>query len=307
MNKKSKNVGGDIEAGYTYVITIAIIVHGCITTTVINNNYNIQFHSATHNEIKGYTSSRNDDYHLRDRFNNTFRQSKPSISDTHPPHFNNLPYDKILGNYYNQGCVNRFFNMFNLTTNGIWLISVHRKPSESTDNDYEYVYPTDTERYINLLNIEGFKDLSYFFNFNSEFSQIFQELINFDKIKLWHGDKNWKVELNHDHTRIEYIRLTYLLDLLKKLFGLNCHLNVFDYSCSSMCREDDEINSSIQSLELSDSPYFKAGRFIKSKKRRYLPAPNVLFKNKTKKYSKNKRNKRKSNKRKSNKRKYKKR
>jgi hypothetical protein len=305
MNKKSKNVGGDIEAGYTYVITIAIIVHGCITTTVINKNYNIQFHSATHNEIKGYVSSRHDDYHLRDRFNNTFRQSKPIISDTHPPHFNNLPYDKIIGDYYNQHCVDRFFNMFSLTTNGIWIISVHRKPSESTDNDYEYVYPTDNGRYINLLNIDGFKDLSDVFNLNSDFSLIYQEMIKFDKNKLNHGDKNWKIELNADHTRIEYIRLTYFLDLLTKIFGIRCNFNVFDYSCSSMCREDDEINSSIQSLELSDSPYFKAGRFIKSKKRRYLPAPNVLFKNKTKKSAKNKKNNRKN--RKSKKRKSKKR
>ncbi len=297
MNQKSKNLGGDIESGYTYVITIAIIVHGCITTTVINNNYNIQLHSATHNEIKVNKSSRNDDYDLRDIFNNTFRQSKPVISDTHPPHFNTLPYDKIIGDYYNQGC-SRFFNMLNLTTNGIWIISVHRKPSESTDNDYEYVYPTDTERHINLLNIEGFKDLSYFFNFNSEFSQIYQELINFDKINRKHRDKKWKVELNEDYTRIEFIRLTYLLDLFKKMFGLNCNFNVFDYSCSAMCSKYNQITPSIKPLELSDSPYFRAGRFIKSKKRRYLPAPNVLFKNKTKKYSKNKKNKRKSKKRK---------
>ena len=40
---KLQKAGGDIETGVFHVVTIAIIAHGCVTTTIPSNNYNIRY------------------------------------------------------------------------------------------------------------------------------------------------------------------------------------------------------------------------------------------------------------------------
>ena len=263
-NKTILNSNFDIESGYTYIITIAITSHGCILTTNPTQNYNIQFHSSTHKDITFTEMTPIESSVIPDHFFEVFRKDRPSITDKHPPHFNNLPYDKIIAD--NAGIIDTLLDTtLNLCgsfqTNGIWLVSVHRKPTETLDNTYEYIYPNDDMGALNLFNIDALKHFNEHFSTNS-FKPLYDNLKKNNSIRN-NNNNTWNVQLNHDKTRIKLIRLTYILDLIKKILGYNCQFNVFDYSCSGMCLSSKDKMPNIQSQELSLQPYFSAGRFKK--------------------------------------------
>lgn len=272
MNNNKSILGSkfDIEGGYTYVVTIGITAHGCIITTNPTQNYNIHVHSATHKDtiVNSMTAARSST--IPTILNNTFRKNRPTINDNHPSHFNELPYDKALGE--SSDILGRFIDgtltacgLFKTT--GIWLVSVHRKPTESRDNVYEYIYPNDDIGIINLFNINALKHLNDHFN-TSSFEPLYNNIIQNNSKWTRTNSNYWNVELNDDknNLRIKYIRLTYLLNLITNILGYNCHFNLFDYSCSGICNNSTDKIRTIKSDELSLEPYFTAGKF---KKRRY--------------------------------------
>lgn len=251
----SKKIGGDVESGITdsgitdsgesYVVTIAIITHGCIIDLNPPQNYDIRYYSATGDKIGicyGNIFERSINHQeLREHF----RQDKPQHNPKHEQkdgtthtvdaisdYYHQIPYDKNIGKQGNKGFITNSINKVEecispLVTGdvpvGVWLISVHKKDTQNNifnfePSKYTYDYPEDKNMRINLLNIEGIKRLNKKYN----------NIPNLD-------DKLKNDAVTIENGRIKVIRLSYLLDLIKDIMGNNCGLNVYDYSCSSGC------------------------------------------------------------------------
>jgi hypothetical protein len=155
------------------------------------------------------------------------------------------------------------FDPFPNWMSGIWVVSVHKRRKPHPINDYKYVYPEDKERFINLLNLKGFEDL------NENFNKIpdLKNTILREGTRIHEGldPKYSNIILNDDNTRIEYIRLSYLLELLKQIIGPKCGFNIYDYSCSNAC-DDSSITdtktttSLIDGREAGKRPFFGGGK-----------------------------------------------
>ena len=225
----------NIESGYNYVVTIALLLHGCIISTESIHLNNLTFNNITGNKFEMTHFSTNDKKKLHENIKNNFRKDQLIANDS-----NVLPYDKIIGetsiqdnSYLNCDVVNYIKKVIGLEMNGIFIISVHRKPSESIENNYQYLYPPNKNSIINIGNLQGLKHLCDSFDENI-YNNIYKKLL------LDNGEfqttSNFNVELNSSLDHIKYIRLIYLLNIIKNIFGYNCHLNVYDYTCSIMCK-----------------------------------------------------------------------
>ena len=289
-----KRGGGDIESNEPAVIvTLAIITHGCIITTDPAQAYDIRLYSATgkhmdycvgnlfgrsvhHDELKQYYRKNNPNPEIP---NDTVNQI--------PEYFDQMPYDKIIGKSRTPPNIfDRFTEklLLNDATTGVWLISVH-------DHDHTLLYPTEAmvndKISFNLLNINGLNALNTYFN-KTDNKDLFEKiLVSENKTypeKNDDGERNvteWNVSLNDESTdtrRIEQIRLSYVFDLLKQIFGNNVKLNVYDYSCSNSCGSKDFIPDIIHPLPITDvehgrPPYFQVAgtkRKIQKKKKKTI-------------------------------------
>ena len=133
----------NLETGYNYVVTIALLLHGCIISTNSILIDNLTFNNVTGNKFEMTHFSTNDKKKLHDNIKNNFRKDQLIANNS-----NVLPYDKIIGetspqdhSYLNCDIVNYIKKVIGLEMNGIFIISVHRKPSESIENNYQYLYP----------------------------------------------------------------------------------------------------------------------------------------------------------------------
>ena len=241
----------NLETGYNYIVTIALLLHGCIISSDSILIDNLTFNNVTGNKFEMTHFSTNDKKKLHDNIKNNFRKDQLIANNS-----NVLPYDKIIGetslqdhSYLNYDIVNYIKKVIGLEMNGIFIISVHRKPSESIENNYQYLYPPNKNSIVNIGNLQGLKHLCDSFDENI-YNNIYQKLL-LDNGKF-DNSNNFDLELNSSLNHIKYIRLTYLLNLLKNIFGFNCHLNVYDYTCSIMCR----------------SPTNRGGKKRKTKKRK---------------------------------------
>lgn len=252
----SKKMGGDTDIGDTdsgesYVVTIAIITHGCIINLNPPQNYDIRYYSATGDKLGicyGNIFERSINHEeLREHFRQDKPQHKPKHEqkdgtthtvDAIPDYYHQIPYDKNIGKQGKKGFITDSINTVEeiispLVTGdvpvGVWLISVHKKDTQNNifnfGPSYTYDYPVEdktnninTNTRINLLNIESIKILNKKYN----------NIPNLD-------DKLKNDAVTIENGRIKVIRLSYLLDLIKDIMGNNCGLNVYDYSCSSGC------------------------------------------------------------------------
>ena len=285
---KQQKWGGDIESNeQAVIVTLAIITHGCIITTDPVQDYDIRLYSATGNRIEMCVGNPFGRSKHHDELKQYYRKDNPipdipnATVNQIPDYFDQLPYDKIIGTP-KKTLTDRFFEtlLVNDAPTGVWLISVH-------DHDRTLVYPTETmindEISFNLFNINGLNTLNTYFNKTDNKDRFKELLVREDKPypeKNDDGERNvigWNVSLNDvsTHTRrIEHIRLSYLFDLLKQIFGNNVKLNVYDYSCSSSCGCKDFIPDIIHPLPITDvehgrPPYFQVAgtkRKIKKKK-----------------------------------------
>ena len=286
-NRKTRSKrGGNIEnnGDDTLIITIAIITDGCIINLdTEQNKYDLRYYSATGDQTNTCDGTLMDRSIYNQDLIKYFRQDNPSgkinSNDTIneiPYYFDDMPYDKLIGKPENQGfisdCISTIAPIFTGNTPvGIWLISVHKEQTIEKNKQlikkYEYIYPTDKEQYINLLNVAGFDKFNQIIGKN-KFSLI-TELIKNDKpipkdennIRNFH---QWNVQLDNKKERINLIRLSYLFDLIKKMAGNNCKLNVYDYTCSIMC---DNCNNNqkikqglITGIEEGKMPFFTGGK-----------------------------------------------
>jgi hypothetical protein len=268
--------GEDIQStdDDTLVVTIAITMHGCVTTMedVDPTNYNIRYTSATKDKLEPHSSSPLKDLLTMHELHNSFRKDTPGGDNDKVqkrwPYFDSLPYDKAFSakhaeatNLFDRTCGNfkDFFSTFvRLPTYfGIWVISVHNRLTPQPINDYKYVYPEDKLRFINLLNLRGIEDL------NEKFNNIHD--LKSTLIREGLDVENKHIYMNDDNTRIESIRLSYLLELLKQIIGPKCGFNIYDFSCSTAC-DDSSITdtktttSLIKDLEAGKAPFFGGGK-----------------------------------------------
>lgn len=238
-----------------YTITIAIITHGCVLNTDLNDDYNIELYNATGNKMdvceKTYLDFDNEHIKLLEYY----RMDTPIPEEKE--YFNKIPYDKKLGK-----------NTYGITDlyAGIWLVSVH-------NSENKLVFPREElfDRRFNLLNLEFLNHLFYDFNRDKWFQkqvefatkedsdkpcikiQEYNPIKEYLKVhKLpekdnegyrnvaeWNGD----VSVNdvENPTHIDKIRFSYLLDSLKYIFGDNVKFRIYDYSCTVPCNDKDDI------------------------------------------------------------------
>ena len=290
--------GGDMENQNddTFIVTIAIITHGCIIDTdSTQNQYDIRYYSATGDKINTCNgtvfgrSIHHDDLIEYFRHDNPSSNNNNSTINEIPYYFDDMPYDKVIGKTENQGfiddCLDAIAPIFTGTTViGVWVISVHKEKiiekNKQLVKKYEYIYPTDKNRHINLFNIEGLKELNQIigknkFNIRSELVENNKPLPK--KENNIRNFQHWDVELNNTKERINYIRLSYLFDLIKKIAGNNCKLNVYDYTCSVNCNGCNNININnnqeikqglITGIEEGKMPFFTGGKRKTRKNRR---------------------------------------
>lgn len=255
------------------VITLAITAHGCVTTMDIdpNNEHNVRYTSITNDNLDTTTLSPKDDVMNIYSLNRYFRKDTPDKLLSNLPYFDSLPYDKAFSGVSDKS--SRVFNMLfstiaRLPTNlGIWVISVHKRREPQPTNNYEYVFPKDIDQLTNLLNLNGLEQLNQTFN---KIPNLKENIIR-DEEKRKHSNLSYIVKLNHDNTRIENIRLSYLLNLLQQIMGQKCNFNIYDFSCSSPCNGssiiDTKTSTSLIHLPEAGDPESGKTRFFGGKRR----------------------------------------
>lgn len=294
-SKKNKLQKGG-ESGTEYIVTIAIITHGCITTTDTDSlsKYNIRLYNATGDNMQSCDGNLFTRSTHHEELNKFFRKDRPNPDPTNatvkniPYYFDTMPYDKILGHenpkmgdYIIEKGLSLFIKDLPV---GIWLISVH-------DMNHKLIFPQDPykkEDPFNLLNINLLNTLNLQFNrglFFSDHNHITETLIKNDKIiptksRIFDG---WNVNLNdkNNPTHITFIRLSYFLDLLKYIFGNNVNLNVYDYSCTITCNTVKEqiISPLITDIEMGSPPFINTtiGGTKHKKKNKKIKKKKTIF------------------------------
>jgi hypothetical protein len=214
--------------------------------------------------------------------------------------------------------INCIYNYFIPDFEGVFLISVHRKIS---NDNLELIFPTDENKnkQYDLLNIDTLLEISDFFkpitidelsNYSTEQPMMSEvnrdiELIKTREISKKPKKKLIKKRLNRYKrdidsfnmtligNKITKIKFSFLIYLLKQIFGINSKINSLDYSCNNISdfftleqkeRASRILNDIITRQTLKQEQW--GGRKNKKNKKN----------NKTKKYNKKKHNYNKTNK-----------
>jgi hypothetical protein len=282
--KYKQQKGGDKQ----YIVTIAVITHGCIITTEPEQKiYNIRLYNSSGNNIDicGGNVPERSIHH--DELKLFFRKDSPTPDPKNTnetvqsiPHpFDVMPYDKIIGpdnpEIFDATIDNLSSFFLSDTPVGVWLISVH--------DNHKLVFPNteQKETHYNLLSIHFLNHLM--FNFNKEkylvehnhITKTLESKHKFPPAKFINGIRqirnfdNWNVTLNTEKTHIKFIRLSYLFDWLKYIFGVNVNLNVYDYSCTINCNVDEHpiIPPLITDIEMGPPPFINTIGGTKPKKK----------------------------------------
>jgi hypothetical protein len=181
--------------------------------------------------------------------------------------------DEIEGN----GIVKRCLNYLNNIIEGVYVVSIHEKKDE---NNYELLYPdlkTDTKN-LNLTNLDDLRIFANIFGREppnlSQYSTILPDphlFIDHDKqiendttLTLqqkhriiqelkdeFYGIRNrWKLTIKND--RIESIKMSVLVDLIKNIVREECKINLFDFSCNTISMFTPEIQQSTKRYVIAD-------------------------------------------------------
>lgn len=178
--------------------------------------------------------------------------------------YDNIVFDKSFStSTYSENPILCFFEQLLPEIQGIFIVSIHEK----NKNNYKLIYPhsndtNNSSQNLNLLNIEDFQKFAGVFNKilpNIEkisFSLPVNEYVNREKeinnnksfteneksilIKSQKNEfyeilKSWKITMKNSK-KIESIRMSFLVELLKNILGNNSYINIFDYSCSSITK-----------------------------------------------------------------------
>lgn len=143
---------------------------------------------------------------------------------------------------------------------GVFLVSAHRKINNNT---YELIYPRDNiSKNIDLLDLNNLREFALFFGkelpnlriYSSQLPSVYlyeerEIAIKNDKTKS-EEEKNilieelhseifgiineWKLTINRG--KIDSIKMSMLVSIIKQIVGTNCNINLLDYSCNSITK-----------------------------------------------------------------------
>lgn len=160
--------------------------------------------------------------------------------------FGNIFYDKSLSSAdvdeesgYLECLIDRFFPNFN----GFFVVSIHEKTGE---NSFKLLYPTENsdKKNLNLLLADDFKRFADIFHSEMpdlrEYSTIlppYKEFITSDnntnlKEKFFRIINGWDLTLKGKN--IESVKLSTMINFIKRIVGISCKINLFDYSCNGI-------------------------------------------------------------------------
>lgn len=174
--------------------------------------------------------------------------------------YNNVTIDKIFGTnqtYSNSTWLGKICSLFEVQ--GIFLVSVHEKRSE---NDYKLIYPPVSGKDVNLLNISDFQAFARMFGselpdlnsapdtfvlplaeYRTRLSRIRNDksmneneraiIINQQNAEINSIMDTWNVHMETPE-KIEAIKMSKLVKIIKTIIGPKCKINILDYSCSSI-------------------------------------------------------------------------
>ena len=176
---------------------------------------------------------------------------------------NNITYDKIIGTY--MCSTSSIFSYISSTCFGnynIYIISIHEAISP---NNYKLIFPLSLEdkRRNNIENLDNLRYISKnFFGKNlidlKQFSSDFPVYrIEEEKIKLLSEEESVKKQLIQElkqkvkmetnnymitviRNKIENIKLSVLVEIIKQMIGDNCYINLFDYTCNTVSHHIDD-------------------------------------------------------------------
>jgi hypothetical protein len=235
--------------------------------------------------------------------------------------FSNITFDKSLSvpdQNTDADFINCFISKLFPRFQGFFVVSIHEKKSE---HNYELLYPklkTDTKN-LNLLILEDFIKFADIFRSKlpdlRDYSTILPDprlFVDDDKtiendttltreeihrqIELLRDHffrllSEWKLTLTEDGNKIESIKLSVMIDLIKQIVGPSCKINLFDYSCSPVTIFVPETQRSAKQFMLShDNDDLEqgisrhwGGKKIKTKRRKKNKIKKSKKRNKSKK------------------------
>jgi hypothetical protein len=234
------------------VVTIAIIAHGVITDSIIDDDpsifENVRYFSKA-GGMKPVETCLLEEYILPSRLNEIFRKDLKKSTykmingmleqkQGSGLFLENVPFDKLLttSNQLNQG---------------IYLVSIHANK--------KLVYPLKKNMNINLFDIGYMSNVADFFESSMPIildestplpsSSIYREeerwirtnphfskdekkeKIQQTKKQFHNALRNWNLTMGN-HSAIESVKLSYFIDLIKKIINRPCVINLLDYSCN---------------------------------------------------------------------------
>lgn len=238
------------------VVTIAIQMHGSIFTYELTNETSNIFENVRllcgAGGFKNYQTNFVEELVLVESLKNYFAHDIDESKSTfdmlqetkNGTVISNITFDKILsvGSYLDVGGY----------IDGVYLISIHRGK--------KLMYPTNPNDNINLLNLTDLNRLSTMFkttmpnieqlssnfpdvkiyideinNINKNSNLIQNEkTIKIEEIRkqLYNSIGNWNLTLGYFRKKIEIIKLSVLIKIVKDIISHDCIINLLDYSCN---------------------------------------------------------------------------
>jgi hypothetical protein len=233
----------------------------------------------------------------------------------------NINFDKSLSTttLTDDNFINCLFEKFNYEFTGIFIVSIHEKVDE---DNFTLIYPLLSDesktkklsnknildKNLNILKIENIKKLATLFNkeisldfIKESFIIPVQDYLNREKIiksseysqeeknklllqqknEFYQILKNWKITMK-DESTIQQIKMSKLIEIIKSIFGENCVINLFDYSCNSATKylpDEDRYNMKyLFSSDIENPPLKKWGGKSNYSSKRHKNKKNYKFK-----------------------------
>jgi hypothetical protein len=230
-----------------FIITIAIQMHGKVIAYELDYETSKIFENTRLLCKAGgfidYYSNVTEEVFLKNSLYNIFRNN---IYDTHTYNLikqakqgiivGNITFDKSLSTTISEPGIMDYLSPLTYIQ-GIYLISIHQGG--------KLIYPSNKSETIQLLNVNNLIKLAEFFktempnlkDLSSPFPKQPPENIVRDNESVRNNFYNelnkWKLTLNKDGTKIDPIKLSTMVKLLKTIIGKQCLMNILDYSCNS--------------------------------------------------------------------------
>jgi hypothetical protein len=260
------NTNTNTNTNKKIILTIAIQMHGKVFTYELDDKTSHIFDNVRllckAGGFKDYQTYPIEEFRLKNNLSNYYRrnidqstydlirQSNEEIIT------NNITFNKTLSTTIGEPGVLDYLSPLT-RLQGIYLIAVHE--------DNNLVYPQkETDKTLNLLIINDLKQLSKFFKKNVNISSIVEDLSTpFPKQQIYIDEEllvkqntkysdeekgtkiteirqqfynalnNWSLTLNQENQTIDPIKLSVFVELIKRIVGKNCFINLLDYSCNS--------------------------------------------------------------------------